>query len=165
MHGGFTILETAILLAVIGIVVLLSVPKISSWYDEIITQNIASNIASDLNYAKKLEEVNYPKTYKYSYYFEFLPSSPPYSRYQIYHYKDKFTKIVDKTVEIKYVNCTAKAGHKILKTIRFNRYNEAIFYDSSGNRINSAKATITVSKRQSVHYVDIVYLTAGVSER
>lgn len=163
-RSGFTILEMSIILAIIGILVILLTPNVSNWYDEILVQTTTNKIASDINYAKRLEIVNYPKVYSGNYYFEFYPSTPPYKSYEIYHYIGSSNKIVDKHIDLKHVECTAFTtnNNTVFNKIRFNRFNEAIFYNGN-SRVYGSIGRITVKKGEYSHYIEIVYLTAGVT--
>ena len=163
-RAGFTIMEMAIVLAIIGLLVILTVPKISNWFNEIAVQNSANELASDIRFAEALEQTNYAKVNGECYYLEFQPNNPPYDKYEIYHYESS-NKIVDKSVSLKYgITCSGTVGSKTLKRFRFNRFYEAVPYDTD-NHSHSTDSLITVKKGQFVHTIKVIYLTGDVVEQ
>ncbi len=163
-RAGFTIIEMAIVLAIIGLLVILTVPKVSNWFNEIAVQNSTNELAADIRFAESLEQTNYAKTDDEYYYLKFYPNNPPYDKYEIYHYESS-NKIVDKSVSLKYgVTCSGTVGSKTLKWFRFNKFYEAVPYDTD-NHSHSTDSLITVKKGQYVHTIKVIYLTGGMVEQ
>ena len=100
---GFTLIESALVVLVIGMIAVVAVPRIIS-LDKHVVSITARQITADMRYARSLAVTNME-----NHIVQFSPAGGPYTKYEIFRASDMVNSIKSRDVPPE-VTCEAVAG-------------------------------------------------------
>lgn len=143
---GFTLIESALVVLVIGMIAVVAVPRIIST-DKNIVHATVRQMTADMRYARNLAITNME-----NHIIQFSPAGGPYTKYEVFRASDMVNSIKSKDIPTE-VTCTAAGGFVVPDELTFTPLGS----------VNGAGQIILVSEPAgSLKYISAISATGRV---